>query len=61
MAVIRKQDKELMVTSLTEHAFKDRIEDLKRALHIVAEKIYLDVYAGHLKAINSLPDDFLMK
>ncbi len=61
MARITKELREKMVTALLVHGFAAALKKAKSETYAVAEKVYADVYADQVAAMNSLPDSFFKK
>lgn len=59
MAVIKKTVKMDMVQVLVDHAFKAKLAAADKALRLVGDKIYADIYADHLKIMESLPAEYM--
>lgn len=61
MSRLTKQLREAMLDAILSHAFDAKQQAAKRAKITAGEKIYQDIYAPHLVAMESLPKGFLPK
>ena len=61
MSRLTKQLREAMLGAILSHAFDAKQQEAKRAKIQAGEKVYQDIYAPHLVAMESLPRGFLPK
>lgn len=61
MSRLTKQIREAMLSAILSHAFDAKQQEAKRAKIQAGEKVYQDIYAPHLVAMESLPKGFLPK
>lgn len=61
MSRITKQLREAMLNTLLDNAFADDVKKAQQERLNAGEKIYQDIYGKHLIAMESLPNDWLIK
>lgn len=59
MSRLTKELRERMARCVLNNAFEVKQKDAEKALRIAGDKIYADIYSDHLKAMQSLPKDWL--
>lgn len=61
MTFLNKELREDMAAALVEHGFQSALKAANTARKEAGDKVYAHIFAAHLDAISSLPDDFFFR